>query len=70
MDFTKKVLTAQIKAGPDKFEPDRIINHAGIYTIAKQRGIATLKEDSDIIKSRLKVAAAVAQEIRNEKQNH
>ena len=35
-----------------------------------KRGIATPKEDIDIIKNRLKVAAAVAQEIRNEKQNH
>lgn len=35
-----------------------------------KRGIATPKEDMDIIKNRLKVAAAVAQEICNEKQNH
>jgi len=35
-----------------------------------KHGIATPKEDIDIIKNRLKVAAAVAQEIRNEKQNH
>lgn len=35
-----------------------------------KRGIATPKEDIDIIKNRLKVAAAVAQEIKNEKQNH
>ena len=43
-----------------------------LHTFQKKskRGIATLKEDSDIIKSRLKEAAAVAQEIRNEKQNH
>jgi phage-related protein len=35
-----------------------------------KRGIATPKEDIDIIKNRLKVAATVVREIRNEKQNH
>ena len=43
-----------------------------LHTFQKKskRGIALLKEDIDIIKDRQKVAAAVAQEIRNEKQNH
>ncbi|MGJ0482756.1 type II toxin-antitoxin system RelE/ParE family toxin [Pantoea agglomerans] len=35
-----------------------------------KRGIATPKEDMEIIRNRLKVAEAVALEIRNEKQNH
>ncbi len=33
-------------------------------------GIATPKEDLDIIRSRLKIAEAMAQEIRNAKTNH
>ena len=33
-------------------------------------GIATPKEDMDIIRARLKVAEAMAQEIRNAKTNH
>jgi phage-related protein len=35
-----------------------------------KRGIATPKEDMDIIRTRLKVAEALAQEIRNAKTNH
>ncbi|WP_191923304.1 type II toxin-antitoxin system RelE/ParE family toxin [Pantoea agglomerans] len=35
-----------------------------------KRGIATPKEDMEIIRNRLKVAEAVALEIRNEKQSH
>lgn len=35
-----------------------------------KRGIATPKEDMDIIRVRLKVAEALAQEIRNAKANH
>jgi phage-related protein len=35
-----------------------------------KRGIATLKSDMDIIRARLKVADALAQELRNAKTNH
>lgn len=35
-----------------------------------KRGIATPKEDMDIIRARLKVAEALAQEMRNAKTNH
>ena len=35
-----------------------------------KRGIATPKEDLDIIRSRLKVAEVIAQEIKNAKNNH
>ncbi|MDN5753672.1 MAG: type II toxin-antitoxin system RelE/ParE family toxin [Nitrosospira sp.] len=35
-----------------------------------KRGIATPKEDMDIIRARLKVAEALAQELRNAKANH
>ncbi|VVE85809.1 addiction module toxin RelE [Pandoraea sputorum] len=35
-----------------------------------KRGIATPKEDMDIIRARLKVAEARAQELRNAKTNH
>jgi len=35
-----------------------------------KRGIATPKEDMDIIRARLKVAEALAQELRNAKTNH
>ncbi|MDN5752912.1 MAG: type II toxin-antitoxin system RelE/ParE family toxin [Nitrosospira sp.] len=35
-----------------------------------KRGIATPKEDRDIVRARLKVAEAFAQELRNAKTNH
>lgn len=35
-----------------------------------KRGIATPKEDMDIIHARLKVAEAFAKELRNEKKDH
>ncbi|MCE1781997.1 type II toxin-antitoxin system RelE/ParE family toxin, partial [Enterobacter hormaechei] len=35
-----------------------------------KHGIATPKEDMDIIRNRLKVAAVMAQEMKNERENH
>ena len=35
-----------------------------------KRGIATPKQDMDIVRARLKVAEAFAKELRNEKTNH
>ncbi|MBS0970812.1 type II toxin-antitoxin system RelE/ParE family toxin [Nissabacter archeti] len=51
-----------------RFEEAVFVLHA--FQKKSKHGIATPKEDIDIIKTRLKVAAAMAQEIRNEKQNH
>ncbi len=47
--------------GVDKFRP---------FQKKSKRGIATLKEDMDIIRARLKVAEALAKELRNGKTVH
>lgn len=51
-----------------KFDEAVFVLHA--FQKKSKQGIATPKEDMEIIRNRLKVAAIVAQEIRNERQNH
>lgn len=51
-----------------KFEEAVFVLHA--FQKKSKQGIATPKEDMEIIRNRLKVAAVVAQEIKNGKQNH
>ena len=62
----------------------RAAPYRGVYTVKyaeavfvlhcfqkkSKRGIATPKSDMDIIRARLKVADALAQELRNAKTNH
>jgi len=49
-----------------------LAEYTGSYIIEKKskRGIATPKQDMGIIRARLKVAAALAKELRNEKTAH
>lgn len=51
-----------------KFEEAVFVLHA--FQKKSKQGIATPKEDMEIIRNRLKVAAVVAQEMKNGKQNH
>ncbi len=51
-----------------KFEEAVFVPHC--FQKKSKRGIATLKEDLDIIRARLKVAEALAKELRNEKTDH
>ena len=51
-----------------KFEESMFVLHC--FQKKSKRGIATPKEDMDIIRARLKVAEAIAKELRNEKKNH
>lgn len=51
-----------------KFEEAVFVLHA--FQKKSKQGITTPKEDMEIIRNRLKVAAVVAQEIKNGKQNH
>ena len=51
-----------------KFEEAIFVLHA--FQKKSKQGIVTPKEDMEIIRNRLKVAAVVAQEIKNGKQNH
>lgn len=51
-----------------KFEEAVFVLHA--FQKKSKQGIATPREEMEIIRNRLKVAAAVAQELKNEKQNH
>jgi phage-related protein len=48
-----------------KFEEAVFVLHC--FQKKSKRGIATPKEDMDIIRARLKVAEAMAKELRNEK---
>ena len=51
-----------------KFEEAVFVLHC--FQKKSKRGIATPKRDIDIIRARLKVAAALAEELRNEKTAH
>ena len=51
-----------------KFEEAVFVLHC--FQKKSKRGIATPKEDMDIIRARLKVAEALAKELRNEKAAH
>lgn len=51
-----------------KFEEALFVLHC--FQKKSTRGIATPKEDMDIIRARLKVAEALAKELRNGKTNH
>ncbi len=51
-----------------KFEEAVFVLHC--FQKKSKRGIATPKQDMDIIRARLKVAAALAKELRNEKTAH
>ena len=51
-----------------KFEEAVFVLHC--FQKKSRRGIATPKEDMDIIRARLKVAEALAKELRNEKTAH
>ena len=51
-----------------KFEEAVFVLHC--FQKKSKRGIATPKEDMDIIRTRLKVAAALAQELQDEKTSH
>lgn len=51
-----------------KFEEAVFVLHC--FQKKSKRGIATPKEDMDIIRARLKVAEALAKELRNGKANH
>lgn len=51
-----------------KFEEAVFVLHC--FQKKSKRGIATPKEDMDIIRARLKVAEALAKELRNGKTNH
>lgn len=51
-----------------KFDEAVFVLHA--FQKKSKQGIATPREDMEIIRNRLKVAAVVAQEIKNGKQNH
>ncbi len=51
-----------------KFEESMFVLHC--FQKKSKRGIATPKEDMDIIRARLKVAETFAKELRNEKKNH
>jgi phage-related protein len=51
-----------------KFEEAVFVLHC--FQKKSKRGIATPKQDTDIIRARLKVAEALAKELRNEKTNH
>ena len=51
-----------------KFKEAVIVLHC--FQKKSKRGIATPKADMDIIRTRLKVAEALAQELRNAKTNH
>lgn len=51
-----------------KFEEAVFVLHC--FQKKSRRGIATPKEDMDIIRARLKVAEALAKELRNEKAAH
>ena len=51
-----------------KFEEAVFVLHA--FQKKSKRGIATPKEDMDIIHARLKIAALIAEELRNENENH
>uniref|UniRef100_UPI0036D967A8 type II toxin-antitoxin system RelE/ParE family toxin n=1 Tax=Photorhabdus sp. RM322S TaxID=3342825 RepID=UPI0036D967A8 len=51
-----------------KFDEGVFVLHA--FQKKSKHGIATPKEDMDIIRNRLKVAAVMAQEMKNERENH
>ncbi len=51
-----------------KFEEAVFVLHC--FQKKSKRGITTPKQDMDIIRARLKVAAALAKELRNEKTAH
>ncbi len=51
-----------------KFDEAVFVLHA--FQKKSKHGIATPKEDMDIIRNRLKVAAVMAQEMKNERENH
>ena len=51
-----------------KYEEAVFVLHC--FQKKSKRGIATPKEDMDIIRARLKVAEALAKELRNGKTNH
>jgi phage-related protein len=51
-----------------KFEEAVFVLHA--FQKKSKRGIETPKEDMDIIHARLKIAAMMAEELRNAKENH
>ena len=84
-DDAAKVLKGFGGAGVlEVFEDDAGGTYRGVYTVKyaeavfvlhcfqkkSKRGIATPKSDMDIIRARLKVADALAQELRNAKTNH
>lgn len=51
-----------------KFDEAVFVLHA--FQKKSKRGIATPKEDMDIIRNRLKVAEVMAKEMKNERENH
>ncbi|MSQ50988.1 MAG: hypothetical protein EXR28_03765 [Betaproteobacteria bacterium] len=51
-----------------KFEEAVFVLHC--FQKKSRRGIATPKQDLDLIRSRLKVAETLAKELRNEKKTH
>ena len=84
-DDAAKVLKGFGGAGVlEVVEDDAGGTYRGVYTVKyaeavfvlhcfqkkRKRGIATPKSDMDIIRARLKVADALAQELRNAKTNH